>query len=120
MAGKIYVQDLIYGLRSTLAPLILEKRAYVYICGDAKNMAHSVEEQLMIMLGEAKGGSAAVEGAKEFKLLKERSVCCSDHRSRTAANIIMFCSDFFWMYGRSHLLALTGISIIWAESKAIA
>jgi NADPH-ferrihemoprotein reductase len=37
-------------------------------------MAHSVEQKLMAMLGEAKGGSAEVEGAKEFKLLKERQV----------------------------------------------
>jgi hypothetical protein len=40
-------------------------------------MAKSVEEMLMQMLGEAKGGSAEVEGAKEFKLLKERNVSIS-------------------------------------------
>lgn len=70
--SKVYVQDLLWDLRAQLVPLILEKRAYVYICGDAKSMAHSVEEKLMAMLGEAKGGSAQVEGAKELKLLKER------------------------------------------------
>jgi hypothetical protein len=68
------VQDLLWDLRDELVPLILEKRAYIYICGDAKNMAHSVEQKLMAMLGQAKGGSAEVEGAKEFKLLKERHV----------------------------------------------
>ena len=73
-AGKVYVQDLLWDARHELVPLILEKRAYIYICGDAKNMAHSVEQKLMAMLGEAKGGSAEVEGAKEFKLLKERQV----------------------------------------------
>lgn len=72
--AKIYVQDLVWDLRDTLTKLILEKRAYIYICGDAKHMAKSVEEVLMKMLGEAKGGSAEVEGAKEFKLLKERNV----------------------------------------------
>jgi NADPH-ferrihemoprotein reductase len=72
--GKVYVQDLLWDARDKLVPLILEKRAYIYICGDAKNMAHSVEQKLMAMLGEAKGGSAEVEGAKEFKLLKERQV----------------------------------------------
>ena len=68
------MQDLLWDARDKLVPLILEKRAYIYICGDAKNMAHSVEQKLMAMLGEAKGGSAEVEGAKEFKLLKERQV----------------------------------------------
>ncbi|GHJ84407.1 hypothetical protein NliqN6_0809 [Naganishia liquefaciens] len=71
--SKIYVQDLVWDLRDTLTKLILEKRAYIYICGDAKHMAKSVEEMLMKMLGEAKGGTAEVEGAKEFKLLKERN-----------------------------------------------
>lgn len=37
-------------------------------------MSKAVEERLMEMLGGAKGGSAAVEGAKELKLLKERNV----------------------------------------------
>ena len=68
------MQDLVWDLRDTLTKLILEKRAYIYICGDAKHMAKSVEEMLMKMLGEAKGGTAEVEGAKEFKLLKERNV----------------------------------------------
>lgn len=72
--GKVYVQDLIHDLASELAPLILEKRAYIYICGDAKNMSKAVEERLMEMLGAGKGGSAAVEGAKELKMLKERNV----------------------------------------------
>lgn len=66
---KVYVQDLIWANRAALAPLILEKRAYVYICGDAKGMAKSVEETLVKVLGE-KGG----DGAKELKLLKERNV----------------------------------------------
>lgn len=37
-------------------------------------MAKAVEDKLMQMLGEAKGGSAGVEGMKELKLLKERNV----------------------------------------------
>ncbi|EJT47627.1 electron transporter [Trichosporon asahii var. asahii CBS 2479] len=70
--SKIYVQDLIWAARKELAPLILERRAYVYICGDAKNMAREVEARIAQMLGDAKGGSEA-EGAKELKLLKERN-----------------------------------------------
>lgn len=72
--SKIYVQDLIWDQREVLAPLILERRAYIYICGDARNMAKAVEGRLMAMLGEARGGTAEVEGAKELKLLKERNV----------------------------------------------
>ena len=72
--GKVYVQDHIWEKRAELAPLILEKRAYVYICGDAKSMAKAVEERLVQMLAEAKGGSVEVEGARELKLLKERNV----------------------------------------------
>ncbi|OXM79615.1 NADPH-ferrihemoprotein reductase [Cryptococcus neoformans Bt63] len=76
--SKVYVQDLIHDLASELAPLILEKRAYIYICGDAKNMSKAVEERLMEMLGAGKGGSAAVEGAKELKMLKERNRLMTD------------------------------------------
>ncbi len=70
----MYVQDLIYEARDQLAPLILEKRAYVFICGDAKSMARSVEETLVRILAEAKAGTPGVEGARELKLLKERNV----------------------------------------------
>jgi len=70
----VYVQDLIYEARDQLAPLILEKRAYVFICGDAKSMARSVEETLVRILAEAKAGTPGVEGARELKLLKERNV----------------------------------------------
>lgn len=72
--GKVYVQDLIWDHRAALAPLILEKRAYVYICGDAKSMAKAVEDRLVHLLAEAKGGKPEVEGAKELKLLKDRNV----------------------------------------------
>jgi len=71
--GKIYVQDLIWESRTQVADAILNGKGYIYICGDAKNMAKSVEETLARILGEAKGGSAEVEGAAEMKLLKERS-----------------------------------------------
>ena len=68
------MQDLIWDQRAALAPLILEKRAYVYICGDAKSMAKAVEDRLVHLLAEAKGGKPEVEGAKELKLLKDRNV----------------------------------------------
>ena len=71
--GKIYVQDLIWEDKDRIADAVLNGKGYVYICGDAKNMAKSVEDTLARILGEAKGGSAEVEGAAELKLLKERS-----------------------------------------------
>lgn len=71
--SKIYVQDLIWDDREHIADAILNGKGYVYICGEAKNMAKQVEDTLARILGEAKGGSAAVEGAAELKLLKERS-----------------------------------------------
>jgi len=70
---KTYVQDLVWQDRERLADEILNQKGYVYICGDAKSMAKAVEDTLMRILGEAKGGSAEVEGAAELKLLKERS-----------------------------------------------
>lgn len=71
--SKIYVQDLLWEDREHIAQAILEGKGYVYICGEAKNMSKQVEEVLAKILGEAKGGSAEVEGAAELKLLKERS-----------------------------------------------
>ncbi|KAF8909007.1 hypothetical protein CPB84DRAFT_118385 [Gymnopilus junonius] len=71
--SKIYVQDLIWDDRENIADAILNGKGYVYICGEAKSMSKQVEEVLAKILGEAKGGSAEVEGAAEIKLLKERS-----------------------------------------------
>ena len=79
--GKVYVQDLIWERRKELAPLILEKRAYIYICGDARSMAKSVEERLAHMLADAKGGSPELEGVKEVKLLKDRNVSANESGS---------------------------------------
>lgn len=76
--SKIYVQDLIWQERESVADSILNGKGYVYICGDAKSMSKGVEEMLAKVLGEAKGGSAEVEGVAEVKMLKERSRLLSD------------------------------------------
>nr|AXL48365.1 cytochrome P450 reductase [Ganoderma lucidum] len=76
--SKIYVQDLLWEDRETVADAILNGKGYVYICGDARSMSKAVEETLCRILGEAKGGSAEVEGAAELKLLKERSRFLTD------------------------------------------
>ncbi|KAH9942906.1 cytochrome P450 oxidoreductase [Amylocystis lapponica] len=71
--SKIYVQDLLWEDHDVIADAILNGKGYVYVCGDARSMSKAVEETLCRILGEAKGGSAEVEGAAELKLLKERS-----------------------------------------------
>lgn len=76
--SKIYVQDLLWEDRETVADAILNGKGYVYICGDARSMSKAVEETLCKILGEAKGGSAEVEGVAEVKLLKERSRFLTD------------------------------------------
>jgi sulfite reductase alpha subunit-like flavoprotein len=72
--GKIYVQDLIDEDGRILGDLILHKSAYVYICGDAKNMAKEVEDRLCDILGNARNGTGEVEGRRELKLLSDRRV----------------------------------------------
>jgi NADPH-ferrihemoprotein reductase len=74
------VQDLIWEDREHIADAILNSKGYVYICGEAKSMSKQVEEEVLAkVLGEAKGGSAEVEGVAEIKLLKERSrLSCLD------------------------------------------
>jgi hypothetical protein len=75
-------------------------------------MAHSVEQKLMAMLGEAKGGSAEVEGAKEFKLLKERQVsrakffvvAGSMELGLIFGLRLLILRDFCWMSGHRHAL----------------
>jgi NADPH-ferrihemoprotein reductase len=84
--GKVYVQDLLWDEKDKIAPLILDKRAYVYICGDAHSMSKAVEGALSKMMGEAKGGDEA--GAKELKLLKDRNVSRLYCLGRNQADIV--------------------------------
>lgn len=70
--SKLYVQDLIWAKRAELAAEILERKASIYICGDAAGMAHQVEDILLKVLTEAKGGNKEA-AQREVKLLKERS-----------------------------------------------
>ena len=76
--GKIYVQDLMLEDKAIISEAILTGKAYVYVCGDGKSMSKGVEDVLMKVLGEARGGSAEKEGAVELKLLKERSRYLTD------------------------------------------
>jgi NADPH-ferrihemoprotein reductase len=99
--GKVYVQDLLWDEKDKIAPLILDKRAYVYICGDAHSMSKAVEAALSKMMGEAKGGDEA--GAKELKLLKDRNVSrlyCVDRNNLT------YHRGSRWMYGVSNAIRI--------------
>jgi hypothetical protein len=72
-------------------------------------MAHSVEEKLVQMLGEAKGGGL-VEGQKEYKLLKERNVSADVGYTKHSKDLI-FVLHFFprsassWTFGRRSIAA---------------
>lgn len=70
--SKLYVQDLIWEDRAWLADAILNKRAYIYICGEGKGMCHDVETALARLLGEAQGKDEEA-GRAELKTLKDRN-----------------------------------------------
>lgn len=70
--SKIYVQDLFWEDKQQVADAVLNQKAYIYICGDARSMSKQVEDTLAKILADAKGVSAE-EGHKEVKTLKERS-----------------------------------------------
>ena len=72
------MQDLMWEDRTALSEAILTGKVYVYVCGDGKCMGKGVEDVLMKLLGEAKGGSAEKKGARELKLSKERSRYLTD------------------------------------------
>lgn len=76
--GKYYVQDLLWEDRKYIADAIINGKGYLYVCGDAKTMSKGVEESIAKILGEAKGGSAEVEGMAEVRMLKERSRYLTD------------------------------------------
>ncbi|UZJ56446.1 hypothetical protein CBS101457_005766 [Exobasidium rhododendri] len=66
--GKKYVQDYILEHKKELAEDILQRKAYVYVCG-ATDMSHDVEKAFIQVLGNG----SEEEGKKEVKLLKDRS-----------------------------------------------
>ncbi|KAG9080152.1 NADPH-cytochrome P450 reductase [Ceratobasidium sp. 370] len=66
--SKIYVQDLLWDDRAAVADAVNDKRGYVYICGDAKNMSKAVEDVLIRIFNEV-----GKNGAEELKTMKERS-----------------------------------------------
>ena len=57
-----YVQDLLLENATELTRLIVEEGAYVYVCGDAKNMGKGVHDKLTSMVS-----SSGLDGAAKLK-----------------------------------------------------
>ena len=72
--AKVYVQHLVKAEREKLWEL-LEKGAYLFICGDAQNMARDVKKEILDLVAEKKPGS----GSEDFlKMLKNKGRYCED------------------------------------------
>ncbi len=67
----MYVQDLIREDGASLAPLILTKGAYVFVCGDGMNMAKDVHAVLQEILVQHGGLSAADATAQLQRMAQE-------------------------------------------------
>lgn len=65
---KVYVQHRMYEKREEIAEL-LKQKAFIYVCGDASNMARGVQVELAKILAEQRGISEenALEVLREFK-----------------------------------------------------
>jgi len=68
---KVYVQELVAENADRVVEALIQKKGYLYICGDAKHMAKDVEATLECIIGESVGSGRDL-GAKEIRLLKER------------------------------------------------
>lgn len=68
---KMYVQQLIEEQAGRIVEALVERKGYLYICGDAKFMAKEVETTLEDIMGRSLGGGREV-GVRELRTLKER------------------------------------------------
>ena len=60
--GIKYVQDLLGVHAADISRLILEEGAYLYVCGDAKNMGKGVHDKLVSVLSET-----GIDGKDQIK-----------------------------------------------------
>ena len=58
--------------KEELVTLLLDKSAYFYVCGDAKNMAKNVREKLIACIQAVKGLSEADAMAKISELVSDK------------------------------------------------
>uniref|UniRef100_A0A8D1GK33 Methionine synthase reductase n=1 Tax=Sus scrofa TaxID=9823 RepID=A0A8D1GK33_PIG len=65
-----YVQDSIQRHGQQVARALLQERGYVYVCGDAKNMAKDVNDTLVDIISKEVGGGK-LEAMKMLATLKE-------------------------------------------------
>jgi len=72
---KVYVQHHVREHREKIWEL-LEKGAYVYICGDAVGMAQDVKEELISIVAEKKNGRGSAEDF--LKMLRNKGRYCED------------------------------------------
>jgi NADPH-ferrihemoprotein reductase len=66
----VYVQQLLSGHREMVRKAIVDDGGYVYICGDAKGMAKSVEDVLRNIVGDGQDGEAELQLLKKKKRLQ--------------------------------------------------
>jgi len=72
---KVYVQHLMREDREKLWEL-LDKGAYVYVCGDASGMAREVQDVLREIIAEKKSGSSSADDY--MKVLRNKGRYCED------------------------------------------
>ena len=72
MFSQVYVQHLMKQLSGDLYKLLKDEGAYIYVCGDAKNMARDVHTNLLLIL-EQEGGMGSEEAAVFVKNLQNRN-----------------------------------------------
>ena len=72
---KVYVQHLMMEDREKLWEL-LDKGAYVYVCGDASGMARAVQDVLKDIIAEKKNGASSADDF--MKMLRNKGRYCED------------------------------------------
>ncbi|KAJ3380070.1 NADPH-cytochrome P450 reductase, partial [Entophlyctis sp. JEL0112] len=66
---KVYVQDLVLRVGEEVYEVLDKKKGYLYVCGDAKNMAADVSTLLLKLAGQY-GGKSEEDAKKWVKNLK--------------------------------------------------
>lgn len=94
---KVYVQHRLKE-QAKLINELLEKKAYIYVCGDAANMAREVNTVLGQIIAEQRGVSEAKaeEIVKNMRAANQYQVCgirLSNHRSGTGYSSVRYVTN---------------------------